>query len=146
MSAFLSDGQQSSSLTTTVPCSPPVTFHAFAVGSGSRCSSGAPTGARLVDLATRSGGTCTDVPTVTDLPDILPQVVASQITSVSYTVDGGAPVDLSAQLDLPQDGPTDLHLAFELPQASPPVRTRSASPSPARTRAAPRRRPPARTW
>ena len=117
VSAFLSDGQQSSSLTTTVPCSPPVTFHAFAVGSGSRCASGAPTGARLLDLATRSGGTCTDVPTVTDLPDILPQVVASQITSVSYTVDGGAPVDLSAQLDLPQDGPTDLPVAFELPQS-----------------------------
>ena len=117
VSAFLSDGQQSSSLTSTVPCSPPVTFHAFAVGSGSRCASGSPTGARLLDLATRSGGTCTDVPTVTDLPDILPQVVSSQITSVSYTVDGGAPVDLSAQLDLPQDGPIDLPVAFELPQS-----------------------------
>ena len=117
VSAFLSDGQQNSSLTSTVPCTPPVTFHAFAVGSGSRCASGAPVGARLLDLATRSGGTCTDVPTVTDLPEILPQVVASQITSVSYTVDGGDPADLSAQLDLPQDGPTDLEVAFDLPQS-----------------------------
>ena len=37
---------------------------------------------------------------------------------MSYTVDGGAPVDLSAQLDLPQDGPTDLPLAFELPEVA----------------------------
>lgn len=117
VSAFLSDGQQTSSLTTTVPCTPPVTFHAFAVGSGSRCASGAPVNARLLDLATRSGGTCTDVPTVNELPDILPQVVASQITSVSYTVDGGDPVDLSAELGLPKNGPTDLDVVFDLPQS-----------------------------
>lgn len=117
VSAFLSDGQQSRSLVGTVPCEPPVTFHAFAVGAGSRCASGSPVNARLLDLATRSGGTCTDVPTVTDLPDILPQVVASQITAASYTVDGGDPVDLSGQLGLPQDGPSMLDVSFDLPQS-----------------------------
>ena len=113
--AFLSDGQQSTSLTSILPCSPPVTFQAFAVGSGSKCASGAPAGARLLDVATLSGGSCTDVPTVTELPDILPQVVASRITKVTYAVDGGEPVDLSGGLGLPKDGPASVDVAFDLP-------------------------------
>ncbi len=44
-------------------------------------------------------------PTVSELPDILPQVVGSKITEVTYTVDGGAPVDLSSQLELPEGRP-----------------------------------------
>ena len=117
VSAFLSDGEQSSSLTSVVPCTPPVTFHAFAVGANSHCASGAPVNARLIDLATRSGGTCTDVPSVSDLPDILPQVVASRITAVSYTVDGGQPVDLSDRFTLPHDGPAELDVTFDLPSS-----------------------------
>lgn len=117
VAAFLSDGQQNSSVTSVVPCTPPVTFQAFAVGLNSKCASGAPVGARLLDLATRSGGTCTDVPTVTTLPDILPAVIGSKITKVAYTVDGGEPVDLSEQLALPKAGPADLDLAFDLPAA-----------------------------
>lgn len=115
VTAFMSDGQGSGSLKTVLPCSPPVTFHAFAVGSGSRCNSGSAVGSRLIDMATLSGGTCTDVPTVSDLPDILPQVVGSKLTSVSYTVDGGEPVDLGSQLELPQEGPAELDVAFDLP-------------------------------
>ena len=115
VTAFMSDGQGSGSLKTVLPCNPPVTFHAFAVGSGSRCNSGSAVGSRLIDMATLSGGTCTDVPTVSDLPDILPQVVGSKLTGVSYTVDGGDPVDLGATLDLPVAGPADLDVAFDLP-------------------------------
>lgn len=115
VTAFMSDGQGSGSLATVLPCTPPVTFHAFAVGSGSRCNSGSAVGSRLIDMATLSGGTCTDVPTVSDLPDILPQVVGSKLTKVTYTVDGGDPVDLSAQLEIPKDGPADLDVAFDLP-------------------------------
>ena len=36
VTAFMSDGQGSGSLKTVLPCNPPVTFHAFAVGSGSQ--------------------------------------------------------------------------------------------------------------
>ncbi|MEO5662756.1 MAG: RHS repeat-associated core domain-containing protein [Nocardioides sp.] len=115
VTAFMSDGQGSGSLKTLLPCSPAVTFHAFAVGSGSSCNSGSAVGSRLIDMATLSGGTCTDVPTVSDLPDILPQVVGSKLTKVTYTVDGGTPVDLSAQLELPKDGPVDVDIAFDLP-------------------------------
>ncbi|WP_299927059.1 RHS repeat-associated core domain-containing protein [uncultured Nocardioides sp.] len=115
ITAFMSDGQGSGRLNTVLPCDPPVKFHSFAVGSGSKCASGSAVGARLIDMATLSGGTCTDVPTVTTLPDILPQVVASTITSVSYTVDGGAPVDLSETLSLPAAGPVDLDVTFDLP-------------------------------
>ncbi len=115
VTAFMSDGQGSGSLKTVLPCTPPVTFHAFAVGTGSRCSSGSSVGSRLVDMATLSGGTCTDVPAPSELPDILPQVVGSTLTSVTYAVDGGTPVDLTNQLELPKAGPVDVPVAFDLP-------------------------------
>ena len=115
VTAFMSDGEGSGALKNVLPCTPPVTFHAFAVGANSHCASGSPVGSRLIDMATLSGGTCTDVPSVTSLPDILPQVVASRLTHVSYTIDGGTPVDLTAQLGLPLDGPDNADVAFDLP-------------------------------
>lgn len=115
VTAFMSDGQGSGSLKTALPCDPPVTFHAFAVGSGSKCDSGSAVGSRLIDMATLSGGTCTNVPVVSDLPEILPNVISSRITKVSYTVDGGDPVDISSSLDLPKAGPAALDVSFELP-------------------------------
>ena len=115
VTAFMSDGQGSGSLRTVLPCTPSVTFHSFAVGSGSRCNSGSAVGSRLIDMATLSGGTCTDVPAPSELPDILPQVVGSKLTKVTYTVDGGTPVDLSAQLELPKTGPVDVPVTFDLP-------------------------------
>ncbi len=39
----------------------------------------------------------------------------SSVTKVAYTVDGGAPVDLSAQLALPKPGPATVDVAFDLP-------------------------------
>jgi hypothetical protein len=115
VTAFMSDGQGSGSLKTALPCDPPVTFHAFAVGSGSKCSSGSAVGSRLIDMATLSGGTCTDVPVVADLPDILPTVIRSRVTKVTWSIDGQEPVDISDSLALPQDGPATLDVVLDLP-------------------------------
>ncbi|NHA67339.1 RHS repeat-associated core domain-containing protein [Phycicoccus flavus] len=116
LTAFMSDGEafDSKNLSTILPCSPPVEFQAFAVGKGSSCSIGR-VGIRLSDLSTLSGGACTGVPTVSDLPDILPEIIGARMTKVTYTVDDGDPVDVSAGLDLPADGPTTLPVAFDLP-------------------------------
>lgn len=114
VTAFLSDGQGSGRFSSVVPCDPPVEFQAFAVGGGSSCNGGG-AGSRLADLALLTNGACTNVPDVSNLPDILPSVIASRITKVEYAVDGGDPVDISAQLGLPSPGPADLDLAVDLP-------------------------------
>lgn len=116
LSAFLSDGQATTgtTLANIVPCDPPVTFHGFAIGASNFCTSGS-SGRKLQDLADLSGGTCTNVPNIGDLPDILPSVIRSRIIAASYTIDGGTPVDLGEQLGLPIDGPATLGVAFDLP-------------------------------
>lgn len=120
LSAFLSDGQATvgGGLTGVVPCTPPVEFQTFAVGTGSNCTFGA-AGARLSDLASLSGGDCTNVPNIGDLPDILPSVLRSRISNASYTIDGGAAVDLSTQLSLPIEGPQTVDVAVQLPDDLP---------------------------
>ena len=114
LGAFLSDGVGTGDLRTVLPCDPAVTFEVFAAGAGSSCSTGLE-GSRLVDLATLSGGSCRNVPRVADLPDLLPDVIASEVTAVEYAVDGGTPVDLTAGLGLPRSGPVRLDLDLALP-------------------------------
>ncbi|HEY0639430.1 MAG TPA: PKD domain-containing protein [Pseudonocardiaceae bacterium] len=113
LTAFMSDGEANDVLP-PLPCNPPVTFQTFAVGAGSSCTSGS-AGRGLDDIALRTGGTCRNVPNVDDLPDLLPEIIASRLTRVTYTVDGGAPVDVSAALGLPTEGPIAVPLAFALP-------------------------------
>ena len=114
LGAFLSDGVGTGDLRTVLPCDPAVTFEVFAAGAGSSCSTGLE-GSRLVDLATLSGGTCRNVPRVADLPDLLPDVIAAEVTAVEYTVDGGTPVDAGAGLGLPRSGPLRLDLELAMP-------------------------------
>lgn len=117
LSAFLSDGQSSgAALSTVVPCNPPVQFESFAVGTSSKCNLGS-TGRRLDDLASLSGGTCTNVPDIGDLPNILPSVISSRITKVEYRLDDGDPVDISDTLGLPVEGPGELDVAVDLPSS-----------------------------
>ncbi len=117
VTAFMSDGEANDVLP-PLPCNPAVTFQTFAVGAGSSCTFGG-VNRGLDDIALRTGGTCTNVPDVQDLPDILPEIIASRLTRVTYTVDDGTPVDLSAQLGLPQNGPLAVPLAFPLPSLAP---------------------------
>ncbi|HEY0636120.1 MAG TPA: RHS repeat-associated core domain-containing protein [Pseudonocardiaceae bacterium] len=113
VAAFMSDGEANDVLP-TLPCNPPVTFQTFAVGAGSSCTFGS-AGRGLDDIALRTGGTCRNVPNVEDLPDILPGVIASRLTRVTYTVDDAGPVDISADLGLPREGPVAVPLAVRLP-------------------------------
>ncbi len=114
LGAFLSDGVGTGDLRTVLPCDPAVTFEVFAAGAGSSCDTGLE-GSRLADLASLSGGSCRNVPRVADLPDLLPDVIASEVTGVQYAVDGGTPVDLGAGLGLPRSGSVRLDLDLAMP-------------------------------
>lgn len=111
---FLSDGIGTGDLRTVLPCTPAVTFQVFAAGAGSSCGYGAEW-SRLQDLAALSGGSCRSVPRVADLPDLLPDVISSQLTGAHYRVDGGPAVDLAAGLGLPRTGPLRLDVDLPLP-------------------------------
>jgi RHS repeat-associated protein/uncharacterized repeat protein (TIGR01451 family) len=117
VTAFMSDGEANDVLP-PLPCNPAVTFQTFAVGAGSSCTAGS-AGRGLDDIALRTGGTCRNVPNVDDLPDILPEIIASRLTRVTYTVDDADPVDVSADLGLPTDGPVAVPLAFALASVAP---------------------------
>ncbi|WP_460715036.1 RHS repeat-associated core domain-containing protein [Nocardioides dilutus] len=113
VSAFMSDGEANDVLP-PLPCNPPVTFQTFAVGAGSSCTYGS-AGRGLDDIALKTGGVCLNVPNVENLPDILPQVIASRLTTVTYQLDDNPVVDISAELGLPQQGPVAVPLAIDLP-------------------------------
>ncbi len=111
LAAFMSDGQGSGDLSSVVPCSPAVTFQTFAVGTDSTCTGGT-VGTRLADLASYTGGVCTSVRGVVDLPDLVPAVLASQLDGVALQVDDQAPVDLGVT---PVAGPASVPVTADLP-------------------------------
>jgi len=110
---YLSDGQSNTGATVASVAVPPgITIKAFAVGGGSSCSNDPNGLGSLDEVAAKgaAGSNCTPVPTVADLPNVVPGVVNSQLTSLSLTVDGGAPTDItgSASPALPQSGPASV--------------------------------------
>lgn len=111
LAAFMSDGQGDGDLTGTVPCTPPVTFQTFAVGTDSSCAAGNP-GTNLQDLSDRTGGRCTTVRGITGLPDVVPAVLSSRLQGAELRVDDRAPVDLAVA---PVAGPADVPVTAELP-------------------------------
>ena len=84
----------------TLPCNPPVTFQTFAVGSGSSCTFGS-AGRGLDDIAIKTGGVCRNVANPQDLPNILPEIIGSRITRLTYTLDDQPAVDISGQARAP---------------------------------------------
>ncbi len=119
IAVFVSDGVSGGSVNAVLPCAVPATFHAFAIGAGASCLTGS-AGARLQDIAIRTGGTCTNVPDVGNLPDILPDIITSRLTRLEVTVNGGAPVDISDTTTppLPLNGPALTDYSFPLPPLS----------------------------
>jgi hypothetical protein len=111
LAAFMSDGQGSGDLSSVVPCSPAVTFQTFAVGSDSTCTGG-DVGTRLADLASYTGGVCTSVRGVVDLPELVPTVLATRLDGVALRVDDRAPVDLGVT---PLAGPAGAPVTADLP-------------------------------
>jgi hypothetical protein len=96
-----------------------VRFETFAIGSGSSCSNTGTTGqGSLDDIATGTGGTCTQVTDLSQLPDVVPGVIDSQLTEVAISLDqtlNGLPdspfvalTNANTDPDLPQAGPASV--------------------------------------
>jgi len=102
---FLSDGQSNAgsnfagSLATLAA---QATIYPFAVGAGSSCTGGSV--GTLAQMAAASGTECFAVPDPADLPDVIKNVTATSLTSVSVTLDG-APVTATVAPALPVAGP-----------------------------------------
>lgn len=85
-----------------------VRFITFAVGSSATCLGPTTnTFGSLQAIAAATGGTCTNVLNPAQLPDVLPQLVEPQLTSVVATVDG-APTAVTVSAALPLTGPGDV--------------------------------------
>jgi hypothetical protein len=106
---FLSDGFSTGEDITGPLAAVPadVDFFTFAVGQGSRCVVPANS---LQQIADATGGTCTEVPDVANLPNILPGVINSQLTSLTLRVDGGAATPITnVTPPLPRNGPASVN-------------------------------------
>jgi hypothetical protein len=109
---FMSDGVASTggNAIDDLPCASPATFHTFAVGSSSSCDLDNSGLGSLRGIAEATGGTCTQVTEVTQLPSLVPSVIGSSITQLTMTVDGGLPQDITTASSptLPQAGPASV--------------------------------------
>jgi trimeric autotransporter adhesin len=113
--AFLSDGMgdgasTDAALDALLAQSPNVTIFTFAIGTNSTCGA-ANNAATLAHIADRTGGECELVQDVSTLPDILPGVIASQLTSLTMTVDGSPSPIGTITPALPEDGPATVTYA-----------------------------------
>ncbi|MDQ4068985.1 MAG: hypothetical protein M3203_05875, partial [Actinomycetota bacterium] len=118
--AFLSDGAAGTGgyALDDVPCGPkPATFQTFAVGTGASCLNTGGGRGSLAQIAAATGGTCTQVTNLATLPDVLPGVIGAELARLTLTVDGGSPVDISADAtpSLPQPGPVSVNYAVTVP-------------------------------
>ncbi|MFD4668314.1 choice-of-anchor P family protein [Lentzea sp. NPDC058450] len=74
----------------------------------------------LRKIAETTGGTCTEVPDVSQLPDVVPGVIASKLTGLTLKVDGGADLPItSITPGLPQDGPATVDYTVTTPALAP---------------------------
>ncbi|HEX6475103.1 MAG TPA: hypothetical protein VF114_08480 [Candidatus Limnocylindria bacterium] len=119
---FLSDGLNLTGqhVSEVLPCSEGAVFHSFAVGTEANCSDEPEVGG-LATIAELTNGTCTDVPDLTQLPEILEDVVSPQILRMELSVDGGDPIDIShaSSPQPPQPGPETLTIAYPIPALTP---------------------------
>ncbi|HEX6130312.1 MAG TPA: vWA domain-containing protein [Actinomycetota bacterium] len=97
-------------------------FHAFIVGGGgSACTSNTSGRGRLIDLTNATGGTCTAISDPASLPDLLPDLIASQLTGVQLSIDGGPPTTLTTTPATPVAGPAAVSFAGDTPPLLPGV-------------------------
>jgi hypothetical protein len=126
---FLSDGFATTggNAPSLLPCSPKTaTFQTFAIGSGSSCTNTGTGGqGSLAQIASATGGTCTPVRDVSDLPNVVPGVIAAELTRLLLIVDGGAPVDISssASPSLPRTDPVSVSYSTTVPGLAPGIHT-----------------------
>jgi hypothetical protein len=115
---FVSDGLNNTGTPiSTVLASPPpgVVFHTFAIGASASCTGGNAALGTLQEIANRTGGTCTNVPDVSSLPSVIPGVIASRLTALTLSVDGGPPIVPTITPPLPRTGPATVAFATVLP-------------------------------
>ena len=103
---FLSDGfPQSTGLTAFDAATDALSaqIDSFAVGGGSAC--GNPAAISLQRMANRSGGTCTHVANPANLPDLLPNLIATSLDALTASLDGADVVPTHTDPGVPADGP-----------------------------------------
>src|SRR6185369_9816002 len=101
-------------------------FYTFAIGSGASCNANPEGRGSLQQIANLTGGTCTNVPDVSNLPDIIPGVIASQLTGLSVEVDS-TPFAVTLSATLPQNGPTSVTCNGLTPPLAPGLHTLCAT-------------------
>lgn len=123
---FMSDGLANTGTnisTVSVPAG--VVIYTFAVGTVSSCTFDDNHLGSLTDIANKGavGSKCTNVTTAANLPNIIPGVISSQLASLELSVDGGAPVDISAATTpaLPQSGPATVTFSYPVTGLTPGV-------------------------
>jgi trimeric autotransporter adhesin len=86
----------------------------FAITTGSGCANASSLGS-LDDIAALTpGGTCTEVEDLADLNFVLGQVLSSDLTALTGTIDGGAPQPMTTVSPaLPQEGPATVDYVWE---------------------------------
>lgn len=111
--AFLSDGASSGNVNPALDAVPAnVDIYTFAVGGGASCNFG-DYNASLQIIADRTGGTCTAVPDPANLPNVLPQLLASKLTHLTASVNGGGSVPVTNVTPAPpQTGPASVNYTF----------------------------------
>ncbi|WP_394619239.1 choice-of-anchor P family protein [Lentzea sp. JNUCC 0626] len=118
---FLSDGTGAGNVDSALQqaVAAGITIFTFAVSNGVAC--GPANGASsLRRIAEATGGTCTEVPDVSQLPDVVPGVIASKLTGLTLKVDGGADLPITTITPgLPQDGPATVDYTVTTPALTP---------------------------
>lgn len=112
---FVSDGfnNKGPNIYDVLPLPPGTVVHTFAVGMASACDVVAPLGS-LQDIADETGGTCTHVPRIADLPNVIPSIIAAELTDLRLTVDDVVvPID-SISPAPPKNGPVALNYSTTL--------------------------------
>ncbi|NCG21992.1 MAG: hypothetical protein GWP91_23500 [Rhodobacterales bacterium] len=100
---FLSDGENigGAAISTVLPCSEPVTFHAVAVGAGSSCNYAPGNIANLQDISEQGGGNCFHAEDPSELANVLISALVPSITKLELSVDGGARTDITHTITSP---------------------------------------------
>jgi hypothetical protein len=91
------------------------TVFTFAVGASSSCDSDPSSLGSLRDIADATGGTCTNVPNPSDLPNILPGVIMSELVGLVLTLDGSPVAVDTVSPSIPQEGPATVQYSTTLP-------------------------------
>jgi hypothetical protein len=118
---MVSDGGNNTAphIDTALPDLPPGTVvHTFAIGDWASCAKASEFGT-LQEIANATGGTCTNVPTVSELPHVLPEVLEAKLTGLELRVDGQS-VDIDdMDAELPEEGPVSINYATTVDPLAP---------------------------